>query len=132
MLPSQLDAKQFKDYPPEARQLATDRIGLLRELPLSFVPLLLQQVSEYDWRFPAERKDVDRQFSYLASLSPAQRTRVMAGFAQLRLSSDLERLNWVDEPGRFSERLSAYLWATHQIDAFRAAAISFVQEVDAA
>ncbi|MGH9343025.1 MAG: hypothetical protein ACRD19_04615, partial [Terriglobia bacterium] len=87
---------------------------------------------EYDWRFPAERKEVDRQFTYLASLSDNQREQALAGFAQLRLSSDLERLNWVDDPGRFSERLAAYLWSTHQIDAFRAAAITFVGKVNSA
>jgi hypothetical protein len=31
----------------------------------------------------------------------------------------------------FSERLSAHLWATHQIDTFRAAAVEYVQKVSA-
>lgn len=132
MLPDQLDAAQFNRYPPEARQLAVKQLDLLRQLPLSFAPLLLQQVREYDWRFPTERKDIDRQFTYLASLSPAQLQQAVSGFAQLNLSPDLGRMDWVNDPGRFSERLAAYLWSTHQIDAFRAAAIKLVQAVDAA
>ncbi|MGH9397844.1 MAG: hypothetical protein ACRD18_13470 [Terriglobia bacterium] len=130
MLPRQLKAGEFKQYPPEARQLATNRIALLRELPLSFLPLLLQQVSEYDWKFPAEREDINRQFAYLGSLSPEQLAQVMAAFDQVRLKSQFERLDWVNEPGQFSEQLSAYLWSTHQIDAFRSAAVGFMHKVD--
>ena len=132
MLPDQLEAAQFDRYPPEARQLAVKQLNLLRQLPLSFAPLLLQQVREYDWRFPTERKDIDRQFTYLASLSPAQLQQAVSGFAQLNLSPDLGRMDWVNDPGRFSERLAAYLWSTHQIDSFREAAIKLVQAVDTA
>ncbi|MGH9352781.1 MAG: hypothetical protein ACRD2G_11575 [Terriglobia bacterium] len=132
MLPDELEAGQFNRYPPEARQLAVKQLNLLRQLPLSFAPLLLQQVREYDWRFPAERKDIDRQFTYLGSLSPAQLEQAVAGFAQLNLEPSLGRMDWVNDPGRFSERLAAYLWSTHQIDSFRAAAIKLVQAVDAA
>lgn len=131
MLPSQLTTSEFETYPPQARQLATSRIELLRELPLSFVPLLLQELSEYDWKFPAEQKYLDRQFVYLASLSPAERRQVLAGFAEVKISSGLERFDWVKSPGIFSERLSAYLWATHQIDTFRAAAGRYIQKLDA-
>lgn len=132
MLPSELQAASFSRYPAEARELATRQVTLLRQLPLAFLPLLLQQVREYDWRFPAERQDVDRQFTYLMSLSPEQLEQAMAGFATLRLAPNLARTDWVNDPGRFSERLAAYLWSTHQIDAFRAAAIELIHSVDAA
>jgi hypothetical protein len=105
---------------------------LLKQLPTSFVPLLLRELIAYDWKFPAERKDLDRQLAFLGSLSPEQRQRVMAPFAQLHLSSELEHRDWVNAPARYSEQLTAYLWATHQIDAFRAAAVDFVQRIDAA
>lgn len=131
MQPSQLTSAQFRDYPPQARQLATSRIELLRQLPLSFVPLLLQELKEYDWKFPAEQQYLDRQFVYLASLSPGERQQLLAGFRQLQLSSELEHFNWVKSPGIFSEKLSAHLWASHQIDAFRAAAIHYIQKLDA-
>src|SRR5580700_6304900 len=132
MLPEQLSNAQltpasFNAYPPEARQLAVKQIALLRRLPLAFVPLLLRELIVYDWKFPAERIDLDRQFSYLAQ--PAVLTAAMAPFAQLKLAPELEQTDWVNSPAVFSEQLSAHLWATHQIDPFRAAAVDYVRKV---
>lgn len=56
----------------------------------------------------------------------------MAPFAHLRLTSELNRVDWVNSPGQYSEQLSAHLWATHQIDAFHTAATEYLQKVDAA
>jgi len=70
VLPNQLVSESFAAYPAEARSLAVSRLPLLRRLPLGFVPLLLRELIVYDWKFPAERKNLDRQFAYLASLSP--------------------------------------------------------------
>jgi hypothetical protein len=128
MLPTQLKAAQFSAYPPQARELATRHLALLRLLPVSFVPLLLREVIAYDWKFPAERRDLDRQFAYLSAQSPDQLRQTMAPFAQLRTSAELDQANWVDEPARFSEQLTAHLWATHQIDVFRAAAVEYVEK----
>jgi len=128
MIPSELQASSFHAYPPEAQTCATQRIDLLRRMPLGFVSLLLREVITYDWKFPAERKDLERQFSYLGSLSREQFERAMQPFVRLRLSSELERADWVNSPGIFSEQLSSHLWATNQIDQFRGAAIRYVQE----
>jgi hypothetical protein len=95
------------------------------------VPLLLREIIAYDWKFPAEQDDLNGQFAYLEALSPEQRQEAMAGFERLRLSHDLEKYDWVNEPVQFSERLTAHLWATHQIDTFRAAALDFGRRVDA-
>ena len=132
MVPSQLKAEQFEAYPPEARQVATEQIALLRQLPVALVPLLLRELINYDWKFPAERKALDRQLAYLGSLSAAERQQLLAGFEQLRLSPGLDRFDWVNAPAQYSEQLSAHLWATHQIDAFRAAATEYVQRANAA
>jgi hypothetical protein len=132
MLPGDLKAQLFDGYPPQARQLATARLALLRQLPLGFLPLLLREVIAYDWKFPPERGELDRQFAYLESRPPEERRRLMAGFAGLRLPSKLERFDWVNAPAQFSEQLTAHLWATRQIDAFRAAAIDYVRKVNAA
>jgi hypothetical protein len=131
MLSSDLKPEQFRAYPPEARELAIGHIALLRQLPTSFAALLLREVIAYDWRFPAERKDVNQQLAYLSSLSTEQRQGEMAGFAQLHLSADLESLDWVNAPIQFSERLTAHLWASHQIDVFHAAALEYGRRVDA-
>ena len=37
----------------------------------------------------------------------------------------LENFDWVDSPAQFVEQLSAYLWTTHQLDAFRKAATDY-------
>jgi hypothetical protein len=132
MLPGQLKADQFSGYPPQARQLAVSHIALFEGLPLAFLPLLLRELIAYDWKFPAERRELDNQLVYLGALSAQQLAVAMAPFAALRLSAELERVDWVAAPAQFSEQLTAHLWATHQIDAFRAAAIDYVHKVNAA
>ena len=132
MLPSQLKPGHFAGYPPRGRQVAASRVELLRQLPLSFVPLLLREVIAYDWKFPAERQEVDAQFAYLRSLSQEGLTRLMGRFAGVKLSRKLEGFDWVQAPAVFSEQLSAYLWATHQIGAFRTAAVEFMNAFRAA
>ena len=129
MLPNQLSADQFRSYPSEARQLATGNLELLRQLPLGFVPLLLQELIAYDWRFPAEQRELNAQFKYLSSLSGGQLRQLMAPFEQLRLTGDLERLDWAGSPGQFSERLTAHLWTTRQIEGFRTAAEGYIEKI---
>ncbi|HET7100797.1 MAG TPA: hypothetical protein VFJ52_06580, partial [Terriglobia bacterium] len=131
MQPAQLNPEDFSSYPPLGQQVAVRGIGVLRRLPLSYVPLLLREVIAYDWRFPPERQEVDAQFSFLVGLSPERMQQVMRGFAALQLSPEMERIDWVNSPGDFSEHLSAELWATGQIAAFRSAAIEFLNTVHA-
>ena len=131
MQPPQLAAESFAGYPAEARRIAVSQIGLLRRLPLSFVPLLLRELIVYDWKFPAERMDLDRQFRYLGSLKQDQLARILSPFVQLRLPGTLEKTDWVNAPGVFTEQLTAHLWTTHQIDAFRAAAVDYVARANA-
>jgi hypothetical protein len=104
-------------------------LEVLRQLPLSFVPLLLREVIAYDWKFPAERHEVDAQFTYLGSLSPELLKQVMAGFERVTLSPALEDVDWVRSPDQFSEQLSAHLWTTQQVATFRTAAVEFVKAV---
>ena len=125
MLPSELKAESFAGYPPEARKLATAHLAALQQLPLSFAPSLLREVIEYDYKFPAERASIDRELVNLSSLSSAQMKDWFQAFAEFSLSTKLEQLNWVDQPALFVEQLSAYLWSTHQLDAFRAAATDY-------
>lgn len=125
MLPRDLKAEQFSGYPPEARKLAVSNIGTLQQLPLSFLPNLLREVIDYDFKFPAERAEVSRELAELNSLSPAQLREWFQSFSQFQLSSKLENFDWVGQPAQFVEQLSAYLWSTHQLDAFRKAAIEY-------
>jgi hypothetical protein len=132
LLPRQLTPSSFHAYPPLARQTAIQHIDLLQQMPVPFLALLLRELIAWDWKFPAERKELDRQFAYLNSVSPEQRKSLFAPFQNLQLSEELESIDWVNEPATFSEKLSAHLWATHQIDFFRKAAVDFFGRVTAA
>ena len=127
MFPAQtIDAPQLERYPPEARRLAVDHLPLLRTLPPAFIPLLLQQIEEYDWRFPAERREITGQLTYLEALTPEQRRAVLAGFARLRLPAHWTGRQVASAPGEYAAELSSYLWATHQMDAFREASSAYM------
>lgn len=125
MIPSQLKAEHFASYPPQARSVATRNLVLLQQLPIIFVPIFLRELIVYDWKFPAERRDLDGQLSYLSGQSKTHLDQIFSGFAQLSLSPNLEKLDWVNAPSIFSEQLTAHLWATHQMDRFRAAADAY-------
>jgi hypothetical protein len=131
MLPRDLKAEQFALYPPQARALVAAHLDALRQLPLSFLPSLLREVIDYDYKFPAERVAIDRELANLSSLSPAQMTDWFHAFAQFSLSPKLENFDWINQPAQFVEQLSAYLWTTHQLDGFRQAAIVYGERLQA-
>lgn len=125
MLPHDLQADQFAGYPPQARKLAVANLAAFQQLPLSFLPALLRELIEYDFKFPAERAAIDQELANLSSLSSAQISEWFHAFSALPLSSKLDRLDWVNHPAQFVEQESAYLWSTHQLDAFRQAATNY-------
>ena len=132
MLPSDLKSDDFRAYPPEARKLAVERLSALRRLPLSFLPNLLRELIQYDDKFPAERVALEKELANLASLSDAQVADLFGDFSKITLSPKQERTDWVNSPAQFVEQLSADLWTTHQLDAFRAAATNYADHVRAA
>jgi hypothetical protein len=125
MFPSDLKQEHFRAYPPLARKLVTANLAALRRLPLSFLPSLLREAIEYDFKFPAERKALEKEIANVNSLSPEQFKEWFGGFEQIRLSQKLEHFDWINLPGQFVEQLSAHLWTTHQLDAFRNAATDY-------
>src|ERR1700679_3156188 len=106
MLPNQLSPDSFAAYPPEARQLAVKQIALLQRLPLAFVPLLLRELIVYDWKFPSERAELARQFTYLGNPPAGPFKEAMSAFTGLKLARELEQTDWVNSPAVFSEQLS--------------------------
>jgi hypothetical protein len=132
MLPGDLKPEQFERYPAEARKLVRNYVGTLQRLPLSFVPSLLREVIDYDFKFPAERRAVERELANLDSLSAEQTQAWFRVFAQIDLSPKLERFDWVNSPAQFVEQLSAHLWTTHQLDKFRQAATEYADRLHAA
>ena len=108
-------------YPPEAKQFALDNISTLRRLPPILCALLLKQIRELDWLFPAERSDLDRQLRWLNSADKNKFAAVIAPFQSLPVSKTVMELPWTAEPVSFIEKLTADLWATHSMDAFQSA-----------
>src|SRR5450759_4225028 len=104
MLPSDLKAEQFRGYPEQARKLVVEHLDALKRLPLSFLPSLLREVIVYDWKFPTERKQLTKELANISSLAAEQIDDWFQRFAQIRLSSKLERLDWVSAPGYFVEQ----------------------------
>jgi hypothetical protein len=129
MLPRDLKPGQFAGYPPEARKIVTNYLATLQQLPLSFVPSLLRELIDYDFKFPAERKAREKELAKLSSLSGEELKAWFDGFVQIRLSPQLEEFDWVRVPAQFVERLSAHLWSTHQLDAFRKASNDYAERL---
>src|SRR5947209_16225510 len=99
MLPRDLKPECFNGYPPEAKKLITGYIAALQPLPLSFVPSLLREVIDYDFRFPVERKALERELENLKSLSAGGTDGAAAGkqsdwfqgFSEITISAKLEQ-----------------------------------------
>jgi hypothetical protein len=132
MLPRDLQPANFSAWPPEARQAIEAHLDVLKQLPLSFVPSLLREAIDYDYKFPAERSAIDRELAYLASLSQEQLRKRFEGFSRVTLSSALEQFDWINQPAQFVEKESAYLWTTHQLDAFSKAATEYGTQLESA
>jgi hypothetical protein len=132
MLPRNLQPDNFSAYPPEARRVVLGHIEAMRQLPITFLPSLLREVIEYDFKFPAERAAIDRELSTIAALSPSQAKEWFQPFQSIAISSKLENFDWINLPAQFIEQQSAYLWSTHQLDAFRKAATDYGARLQAA
>jgi hypothetical protein len=132
VLPRDLKPAQFAGYPPEARKLVVNYLATLQQLPLSFVPGMLRELIDYDFKFPSERRARERELAQLSSLSPNQLRDWFRGFVQVQLSAELEEFDWTKTPAQFVERLSAHLWSTHQLDAFRQASNDYADHLRAA
>ena len=132
MLPSDLKPEKLAGYPPDARKIVVHHLATLQQLPLCFVAGLLRELINYDFKFPAERKAHERELEHLSSLSAGQLKEWFQGFVQIRLSTQLEDFDWVKSPAQFVERLSAHLWSTHQLDAFRQASNDYADRLRAA
>jgi len=125
---SDLQPASFAAYPPLARQFAEEHVNTLRQLPVIFAALLLREICEFDWMFPAEQAELREQLESLKNGASALRAS-MADFAALPLSPDLAREPWAAQPERFAEKLTAYLWTVHAMDSFRTAATRYSEQL---
>ena len=67
---------------PESIQNALSK-GLLKRIPLTFLPFVNQQLSQWDFLFPRERQSVERLLLYVASLSPEQSDSLFRAVVEL-------------------------------------------------
>ncbi len=132
MLPAKLSVSAFAGYPLEAQAFAKQNLAVLQQMPLSLAIILLREVVSYDWRFPIEKLALDSQFHWLRSLSIDHLKQVVAGFANLSVTDEVISQNWVSQPQQASEGLTAYLWSSHQMDQFHAAAAKYAESLHAA
>ena len=131
MQTSALTTASFASYPPHARAVAQAHVAVLQQLPLAFLPSLLRELIEYDFKFPVEQTELDRQLDFLSARTPLQRADLFAAFEQIHLTSDLVVMDWCNRPIDFTEELSAFLWRSHQMSAFRAAAAAYGDRLQA-
>lgn len=127
MQPSQLQAGNFSHYPPQGAALAVQYLPAFRKMSLGLLPIILRQVIDYDWRFPAEQRALREQLEYLQGLTPTAFAKLMGPFEGLQLPAKLSGVDWVSQPQYFMEQFSATLWSTLQMDYYRGAALAYEQ-----
>jgi hypothetical protein len=122
MVPGELHVASFTHYPPQARTFAVANLSVLQRMPLILIALVLRQMIQYDWCFPAEREELSHQLDLFRQMDASAFDTLVAPFASIQLSPELRRFDWVGRPQQFSEQLTAYLWSQHQIDHYHQAA----------
>src|SRR5258708_32822322 len=108
MFASRSQSRQVRGVSTKARKLVVAHLGTLQQLPLGFVPSLLRELIDYDFKFPAERTSIDHELATLSSLSPAQLKEWFQPFSQLSRSEKLEGLDWVNQPAQSVDKTSDY------------------------
>jgi hypothetical protein len=130
MKPAGLRAECFAAYPPRGRELATQYLPVLQRMPLILVTLILRQLIQHDWTFPAERRRLEAQLEFLSKLSKAALDGLLGEFQTIPFDGALENSDWVGRPQIFSEQLTAYLWSRHLIDSYHQAARNYGVALD--
>ncbi len=130
MQPGDLQLTSFAGYPPMGAALARGSLPLLRRVPMPLLPIVLREVSAFDWKFPREREDVRRQVGWLNGMPPEEFTATVEAFRELRLPAALSDADWVNDPAGYMEQLTATLWATGQMPAFRQAATAYGRRLE--
>ena len=57
--------------------------GVLKRLPLTFLPFVNQQLKQWNYLFPRERQSVESLLLYVAGLTPQQSTDLFRNIVQL-------------------------------------------------
>ena len=122
-------AETFSHYSPRARAFAIEHLALLRDLPQPLLAALLGRIVRYDFQFPAEQQNLELQFNFLRSMSRDEIRKLLAPFSAIRLDVGVEKLDVVNHPEKYTERMGAWLWASHQLDAYRDAGLAYEERL---
>jgi hypothetical protein len=78
---------------PENLKLTLDN-GVLRRLPVTFLPFVNQQLREWDFLFPNERQSVEHLLLYAASLSAEQSSALFRNVVELEVKMEVRKWNF--------------------------------------
>src|SRR5580692_2694199 len=78
---------------PENLKLALD-YGVLKRLPVTFLPFVNQQLREWDFLFPNERQSVEHLLLYAASLSAEQSSALFRNVVELEVKMEVRKWNF--------------------------------------
>lgn len=81
---------QTGEKKPENLQAALDN-GVVKRLPLTFLPFVNQQLGQWDYLFPNERQSVERLLLFVNGLSPAQSAEFFRDVVQLEEKMGVHR-----------------------------------------
>ena len=87
--------------------VSAEQLRLLEDLPVPLAAVMMHQVSRADRLFPVERRELDGTLKSLMAPRPKSTEQAVEMFATLRLSPELQRLDWRSDPAGFVERMTA-------------------------
>jgi hypothetical protein len=116
-----LSSASFANYPPQGKELAVSRLEALRQIPAALLPVFLVDLGAFDWKFPVEQQEIIKRIEF-AEANPS----TLAGFRTIAVPADLDNSEKAADPQRYLAEMTAHLWSSLQMDAYRAAANQFV------
>ena len=116
-----LSPASFASYPPQGRELAIARLAALRQIPVALLPVFLVDLGAFDWKFPVEQQEIVRRIDF-AGTNPS----AFAGFRNIVVPPSLDSPKQAGDPQKFLAEMTAHLWSSLQMDAYRSAANQFV------
>lgn len=112
---------------PRALQDALNK-GLLKRIPLTFLPYVNQQLSQWDFLFPNERQSVERLLLFVAGLTPDQSTKLFRNVVELE--DKMGVLNWHFNTNEQTIQNSSLLAASPYFQEWRQAVQAVYDAVD--
>lgn len=120
-MPFSISSGDFSGYPPEGRNLAISHLAALREMPAPLLPVFLVELKEYDGKFPVEQRETVARIEFVEA-NPSS----LAAFRSIHVPTAMGSPENVKDPQQFLAGMTAYLWSSLQMDAYRKAADLFV------